>query len=727
MSSSSLISNKKEKADSFADIWESLRKEHQIWTDSRIIFKNKEYIKKDIIIPSGVKYLGGKIDSLPLNCIIDKGVTGSGATTLSILDSNNHQIILMPTKHLVSNKLGWARENGYINNIIFISSEEEHISSVKEIAENIQNQSKRLNGKIKILATYDAISKIIKAIESINNDSNIGMDKLIDYNLVVDEYQELLRIYSYRAKAVEGIIQNFKRFNAYSFITANYTEDCYEAFRYIPIQRFVFEDVQTIIYNVYGLETKSFKGGGNRQERFAFRVAEQLIRFVSLKEMTQSNAHIFLNSTDDILMIVKALVLFQANKKEKERIIKSIRIITSTDKTKKDKGKNESKLIGLNKDLETYDTCLELRIASINTIPNKLNFYTSTMFQGVDLFDKYGETFIVTNLERDFTKADIITSLPQIVGRIRNQINLLKTSPTIFYNYSMSKCAIKKSNHRESKNLIEVENYYREKVFLELNNCSAYNNKTIKNDRLRKESKNKFLKSSLLKYNEEEDIFEGSKNYITSILYDAKSILEFDENITAKRKGEYDLEKLIPDQRHNPSVKQIYMIRGYIPDEGNESDESLRIHKMSFSHCIKHYHKIKIKETCDIERYTESIIINRIPEVKNLFDVVKYSEMKELNLREKAIMDLYNDRVAASYKGNLNIKIHKNMNLKKDQFVTKEKMKTKILRTQKNLRLKKELNPVKFLEGTYLVREGKKTINHIRKNGYYVNMVIAIE
>ncbi len=53
--------------------------------------------------------------------------------------------------------------------------------------------------------------------------------------------------------------------------------------------------------------------------------------------------------------------------------------------------------------------------------PVKLfNFYTSTCFEGCDIFDKDGRIFIVSEAHKDHTKMDVMTTLIQISGRIRD-------------------------------------------------------------------------------------------------------------------------------------------------------------------------------------------------------------------------------------------------------------------------------------------------------------------
>ena len=48
---------------------------------------------KRICIPTGYKFLSECISELPSNCIFNKGITGSGGTTLE-LRSNRNSIIL---------------------------------------------------------------------------------------------------------------------------------------------------------------------------------------------------------------------------------------------------------------------------------------------------------------------------------------------------------------------------------------------------------------------------------------------------------------------------------------------------------------------------------------------------------------------------------------------------------------------------------------------------------
>ena len=63
------------------------------------------------------------------------------------------------------------------------------------------------------------------------------------------------------------------------------------------------------------------------------------------------------------------------------------------------------------------------------------NFYTATCFEGQDILDENGRTFIVSEKYKDQTKMDIQTSLLQICGRIRDS----KHKMEIVQLYSTSK------------------------------------------------------------------------------------------------------------------------------------------------------------------------------------------------------------------------------------------------------------------------------------------------
>ena len=100
---------------------------------------------------------------------------------------------------------------------------------------------------------------------------------------------------------------------------------------------------------------------------------------------------------------------------------------------------------------------LKLAISDTSSEPKKINFITSTAFEGCDLYDKIGRIIIVSDRSKVNTLLDISTSIPQIAGRIRNTkhkdsiIHLYSqtryTDVTVEQHESICKREIAKANH----------------------------------------------------------------------------------------------------------------------------------------------------------------------------------------------------------------------------------------------------------------------------------------
>ena len=108
-----------------------------------------------------------------------------------------------------------------------------------------------------------------------------------------------------------------------------------------------------------------------------------------------SNWHIFLNSVEGIGWIIRNAGLTPDN----------ARVVCSQSNGKQ----NIAKLHGF-------------PISSTSDPVRMFNLYTSTAFEGCDIFDDRGRTFIVSEPYKTHTMPDIATSFIQIAGRIRNSI-----------------------------------------------------------------------------------------------------------------------------------------------------------------------------------------------------------------------------------------------------------------------------------------------------------------
>ena len=115
-----------------------------------------------------------------------------------------------------------------------------------------------------------------------------------------------------------------------------------------------------------------------------------------VKNGGDDNYHIFLNSVEGISKIIRRANLFPTE----------CRIVCSQSAD------------SLKENLAKLPDGFEIQ-TTLDPVKT-FNFYTSTCFEGQDIFDKYGRTFIVSEKHKDHTKVDVMTTLPQICGRIRD-------------------------------------------------------------------------------------------------------------------------------------------------------------------------------------------------------------------------------------------------------------------------------------------------------------------
>jgi len=147
----------------------------------------------------------------------------------------------------------------------------------------------------------------------------------------------------------------------------------------------------------------------------------------------ESNYHIFINSVKGISKILQYSGL----------AAKDVRIVCSQSKNSQSRN-----LSYLPKNFSISNTYDEVK---------PINFYTSTCFEGQDIYDENGRIFIVSDGYANHTKIDIQTSLIQICGRIRN--SKYKNEVTQIYSTSKYKnISIEEFTKRMEAKIAEAEN-----------------------------------------------------------------------------------------------------------------------------------------------------------------------------------------------------------------------------------------------------------------------------
>lgn len=107
------------------------------------------------------------MSELPVNCILNKGITGCGATTLAI-QQDYPTIIAVPFVGLIQNKLFDPR-----NVMLGIYGEGDKRDEISQYVNS--------HPKPKIMTTYDSLPKVCSIL------SSLAMQPYKRYRLVVDE------------------------------------------------------------------------------------------------------------------------------------------------------------------------------------------------------------------------------------------------------------------------------------------------------------------------------------------------------------------------------------------------------------------------------------------------------------------------------------------------------------------------------------------------------------
>lgn len=315
----------------------------------------------NINISKQYKYLGEvpefKENGLPSGFLIDKGKVGCGGTSLA-LEDNKNTIICVPFVSLIKNKMHKYNTDDCIKVLGVYDG-----VSKSDIKKYIANTS----GAKKIMCTYDSLQKVVEVTG-------------YDYYLLVDELHLLFIQYVFRNKAVKTVLNLYKNFSQWSFLTATPIEAdlMLEELKDIPTYKVNWDDTTEI-------SVKAIK-------------CKQVLASIKtiIKDFLEGhifgNAHIFVNSVETIASIIKACNLDNTN----------TRIIFS---------KNNQKYKNVCQGINNGDTTDQVK---------KINLYTSTCFEGCDLFDEEGKIYIISEGSKANTLYDISTQIRQIAGRIRN-------------------------------------------------------------------------------------------------------------------------------------------------------------------------------------------------------------------------------------------------------------------------------------------------------------------
>ena len=323
----------------------------------------------------------GKLNltDLPYNCLFNKKITGCGGTTIALFNDENY-VIVVPTTELIVNKTN--RSDAGISTITNYDGKQQTVIGLfGTFSYYLKRQLKEYlatEGTKKIICTYDKVNALTKLLDPSK------------FRILIDEYQILLKGYSYRKSAINGVLNNFRLYKSHCFMSATPINPDFKPSALDGIEEVVAEWNETDTLRVVLDETKyPFQKAANIINAFkndGFKMA--------LNGAITNELFFFINSVSDIASILNYCEL-----KDEE-----VKIVCA------DKEENQRRLVGYT-------------ISNSRAENKPITFITSKSFEGADYFSETGASFVVSNSSKQQTLLDISTDIYQIAGRIRTESN----------------------------------------------------------------------------------------------------------------------------------------------------------------------------------------------------------------------------------------------------------------------------------------------------------------
>lgn len=316
-------------------------------------------------------YINKAFEALPTNSFINKGRCGIGGTHLELKTKRN-SIIIVPTKGIITDKINSKEENGNLEypNLFPVMGGVKPDDIKEYLSSNIPYK--------KLMTTPDSLYKIIEA-------SKGNLHELYrDYFLLFDEAHSIITE-SYRESMIKAFDEQFN-FKKKTFISATpyyFTDPRMKDLKYYKI---VFDEPLGKINIIHANSVKV-----------------RLNEFLTNANQYNGNLHIFLNSVTEIAEAIEIAGIKDCN-------------VHCSDK--------EDNLEKIGKFFKPQP---------IKGQYKKINFYTTSHFEGWNLEDINPIIILVTNVHKPHTKVGISNKAVQAVGRQRIKPNKPETIPTIYH------------------------------------------------------------------------------------------------------------------------------------------------------------------------------------------------------------------------------------------------------------------------------------------------------
>ena len=590
-----------------------------------------------VISGKGYNYLGEFLNDLPENVMLNKVTTGCGMTSV-VLENMVKYVLAVPFKALIRNKVSWCNDKGIEVCPVYYGA-----CDIDDVI-NFKGD--------KIITTYDSLGKVTEALSKRGD--------LKKWKICVDEAHKLVDSAAFRPDAIKTVLDNYTKYKSFVFGTATPIDDEYQlpALKSIKRVKIDWGDLEEVKVNFCQYEK-------NISEITA------VIAIDFLTSVKTGNAHIFINSVSSICSIIRKIKSGGFDQSENIRIVcadndRNINLI-------------ENKLSN------------DYFISEVGSDVKKVNFYTSTAFEGSDIYDEEGKNFIITDGSKDYTKVDIVTLLPQIIGRVRN------------------------SKYKSIVELLYTKNQYISDITEE-----EHKNRVLKNIQKAKQaieefnslSPKSFIRESILKNNDNSFMIVNGNELL---LNDSAWYNEM-HNFSTLRKTYYvskdGLNRGISDGTKTfNDIDYSY--------KGIEKVEIKGINKIKLG--IKTLFKDLCKDYIESANKNESFILHIInskePIIREAYNVLGEDKMKTLRYRKK---DFQKELLISSEGISNNYKIVKLLNLRSGDWLSKTSAKKKLQEVYDSLQIELKAKASDLEKWYSLINKNK------RINGEYVNGLAVV-
>lgn len=373
-------------------------------------------------VSEGIKYLSDWKDfkTLPQNehYILNKDICGCGATE-AFIKTNRPLIIAMPRKHLLFNK--YSQHIGediflyrFINQQQYFSEKEPTQDELAEF-DRLFIDYLRASGK-KILATYDSLDKLTRLM------NQEGIDLSV-YQVVVDEFQQIIGDSPFKANIEHQFYLALKKFNSVAYLSATpflqtYLEmaEQFKDLRMIQLEwpeiSIVKPDVNVIKLNKTTITKKCC------EIIRKYKIGDTPYEVIGDERIDSQEAVFFLNDVKSIINVIaksglepEEVNILCAPRKENYTRINKLNVGRSADKSMFTRGE----IPGKGEEHKMFTFC------------------TSTVYIGCDFYSKSAYTYIFSNPNVESLTIDVATDLQQIIGRQRLEENPFGRKADFYY------------------------------------------------------------------------------------------------------------------------------------------------------------------------------------------------------------------------------------------------------------------------------------------------------